>query len=411
MYNIFYKMKKIIIVAFILLATAAQAQYIIDEDSPDYLFNPYDSTLGLGTYGGDYYHLFGNTGWDTCITVERYGDFRRYYVPAYTDIYGIAITGRFKQDGKILLGLAQRENGIFYYYDTLRLDSTAYKTKFKYVGICRNSGWSSGGMIADSIVDSYEVFFDQPIPIRDTFFVYHIIDTGFCVTTEDSVLFADLCDASLSQYIINWSETKGFYRVLHLYWGLVFPILRPPLLQCDTAWQFRVEEEGDGWTMLRWQSDGSGFYRLHIVGGDIDTTVNVYSTIYTIHGVTAGEEYTAELTHVCNFDLTGNGDTLIYSEPLTLTFTAALGIGEAAWAAALTMSPNPATDEVRIEGFGDAGLQADVMDVQGRRVACRTAPEGSGQLTLDVSHLPAGIYLVRLATPQGTATRRLVLTR
>ena len=411
-------MKKTIFVLLMLLSFAAQAQYIIDEDSPDYLINPHGPLRIPG--GGDSFvgDLPEFTGLFDTIPVSG-GYFIKHYVEEDTNIFGIALTGLLPKNNKIKVGIAKRENNQWYYVsDTPRLDSSSVTVKFKY------EGFNTSYNLQEILVDSYEMFFDNPVAIQDTFFIYFIVDS-VCDNWPQQYrgsYFACMFDISNSQCWLTWDDEHGFipfryqdnYYISYKgspYWGVAFPILRPSLVQCDTAEQFRVEEEGDGWTMLRWQSDGSGFYRLHIAGGDIDTTVNVYSTIYTIHGVTAGEEYTAELTHVCNFDLTGNGDTLTYSEPLTLTFTAALGIGEAAWAAALTMSPNPATDEVRIEGFGDAGLQADVMDVQGRRVAARTAPEGSGQLTLDVSHLPAGIYLVRLATPQGTATRRLVLTR
>lgn len=83
---------------------------------------------------------------------------------------------------------------------------------------------------------------------------------------------------------------------------------------------------------------------------------------------------------------------------------------------ALSIGPNPAASVSRVRYAlavpGDVRLS--VLDALGREVAVlRDAPatSGSHRADLDVSALPAGVYLVRLATASGVSTRSLVVAR
>jgi len=77
--------------------------------------------------------------------------------------------------------------------------------------------------------------------------------------------------------------------------------------------------------------------------------------------------------------------------------------------------PNPVTDAVTIRWELPARQRAsvDVFDATGRLVRnLYDAADGvSGSAVLDTRYLAAGIYLVRLETQAGTATRKLVLGR
>ena len=72
----------------------------------------------------------------------------------------------------------------------------------------------------------------------------------------------------------------------------------------------------------------------------------------------------------------------------------------------VTVSPNPATDRVQVlSSFGLTHLEA--YDADGRRVAER---EASGlEDTLDVTAWPRGTYLLRITTPVGTVTKKLLV--
>lgn len=88
--------------------------------------------------------------------------------------------------------------------------------------------------------------------------------------------------------------------------------------------------------------------------------------------------------------------------------------GETAAGIRLEIFPNPATHElnIRVEGL-KSGAQLTIYDKLGRQAW--TAPVEPGQTTLQVTleenHYANGLYLVRLAAPQETATRRLIVNR
>lgn len=70
----------------------------------------------------------------------------------------------------------------------------------------------------------------------------------------------------------------------------------------------------------------------------------------------------------------------------------------------LTVSPNPATGVLHVEGEAGA-LQ--LLDLQGREM--KVCDLRGVRITMDVSNLPRGVYLLRLVTDTSTASRRVVL--
>ena len=86
---------------------------------------------------------------------------------------------------------------------------------------------------------------------------------------------------------------------------------------------------------------------------------------------------------------------------------------EAGLEAAVRVAPNPfqAAARVTVDAARTAAYQIDVTDVLGRRVATLhegVLPAGRHLFTLDGTRLPAGLYLVRVAGPDGVTTRRVV---
>lgn len=70
----------------------------------------------------------------------------------------------------------------------------------------------------------------------------------------------------------------------------------------------------------------------------------------------------------------------------------------AATCAAPTFAPNPTPDRLTVGGLPAEVCRAEVYAATGRRVAAAT---GAGQLTLDLSALPAGLYWVSVSTEAG----------
>ncbi|RTQ48097.1 T9SS type A sorting domain-containing protein [Hymenobacter gummosus] len=117
--------------------------------------------------------------------------------------------------------------------------------------------------------------------------------------------------------------------------------------------------------------------------------------------------------------------------PVTLAYTNSLGCTRsvtlypfrpaplrpsAALAATLRLFPNPAGGARRVTVLARAGAGGPatlrLLDPVGRlvrTVAARPAPDGALRQELELSGLPAGLYLVQLVTDQGTAAQRLLL--
>ena len=75
-----------------------------------------------------------------------------------------------------------------------------------------------------------------------------------------------------------------------------------------------------------------------------------------------------------------------------------------------SLSPNPASGTVTVETAEGAEM-VEIVDMAGCVVHSQATPHSAPQpLTLDISALPSGVYLVRLSTPQGSALRKLIVT-
>jgi len=90
-----------------------------------------------------------------------------------------------------------------------------------------------------------------------------------------------------------------------------------------------------------------------------------------------------------------------------LTNNIVTGLADAATAANLSLYPNPSTGIVQVQG---RYRQATVLDAVGRPVWVQPAAQ-AGQATLDLSVLPAGVYVVQLRLTTGALViKRVVLT-
>jgi chromosome segregation ATPase len=71
--------------------------------------------------------------------------------------------------------------------------------------------------------------------------------------------------------------------------------------------------------------------------------------------------------------------------------------------------PNPATDELRIKSVDCQINSVEIFDISGRAVgAGRALPLQNGGQTINVSSLPAGVYLIKINTDKGTKTERFI---
>ena len=72
------------------------------------------------------------------------------------------------------------------------------------------------------------------------------------------------------------------------------------------------------------------------------------------------------------------------------------------------LQPNPASDKVKVlSSFGISCIEA--YDLKGRKVSEFRTPNSEFSITLDVSSWPRGTYLLRITTPAGQTTKKLLL--
>ena len=77
----------------------------------------------------------------------------------------------------------------------------------------------------------------------------------------------------------------------------------------------------------------------------------------------------------------------------------------------VALFPNPAHGEVQLSlptTLQSETLKAEVLNALGQTVLTRTLPAGALR-TLPLTGLPTGVYTVRIASSQGSISKRLIL--
>jgi len=69
--------------------------------------------------------------------------------------------------------------------------------------------------------------------------------------------------------------------------------------------------------------------------------------------------------------------------------------------------PNPTTGQLRIENYETGIKSVELFDVYGRKLLSHTA-NLTPQTSLNISHLPAGVYFVKVSTETGEVTRKVL---
>lgn len=110
---------------------------------------------------------------------------------------------------------------------------------------------------------------------------------------------------------------------------------------------------------------------------------------------------------VYNYDPTNVNNCQVMNAAESPYFDKALAIGEREVSNTLRLFPNPATDRVVVESDG-AMSQVLIVNALGQVVASRNA-NGAQQLDIDVADLNPGLYILRIQTAQGLATRQLIV--
>lgn len=326
-------------------------------------------------------------------------------------------------------GLTVVEEKLISVQDTARCMKVFYNAK---VG----NHWDT--LIHSTIVPVYEVFFDKPVTVTDSFYVgmtanssiYNAQTHSYPGMTAEIVMLVSYGHLSVrcfpqktASYIgamgyFGWDQVlSNFATGWHYGEGdairYIFPIIdttgsyRVPD-SCKTVRGLEMPYQDSNYAYLTWER-GRFNQTWEVAYGPADEDVDGYvvdtcsEEHYMLRGLTPGVEYAARVRGTC-FE----GEA--YSEWSDTVRFVRMGTQDVAEPSPHTyVSPNPARGEVTVAS--DVALRnITVYDMQGHRVLEHGKAEGF-TASLDVSALPQGSYVIVVHTAQGRSTQKLLIER
>ena len=298
------------------------------------------------------------------------------------------------------------------------------------------------------VVPVGEVYFDRPLLVQDTFYVgFWTANLGsLCLRPACLMAYgpaSDTCPVQDDKLILrtDGSRVQEIYNQREiLTWGGVFPIIKPyeeDSVFCDTVPNFHWKSIRMGYPTFAWDTDFCreedlfevqfAPYRTSdwVTVSTADSSIEVYSVFDP--DIYYQARIRARRHHLCPIHDTMMwgpwcDPILFYTGPTEPDTTSAITPVEAN-GTPFTLTPNPATGTVIVtlghtpQSLRDSSpnlgeqLVLTLTDAAGHEVLRKELSIFNSQLsiTLDLSHLTAGIYLVTLTTPQGSSSRQLVV--
>ena len=154
-----------------------------------------------------------------------------------------------------------------------------------------------------------------------------------------------------------------------------------------------------------------------------DSTVHYLSpdtAAFTLTGIDSLQQYSIRVRKSCRYSTEGYDSIVVsgWSDAVTLEAKTPpdTTVTDTTWihrvdGADFTLKPNPAQGRCLLElgSAADDGCEVEVTDMRGVTVLRRRLEPGCRRAELDIAALPAGAYMVKLVTPQGIASRRLLV--
>jgi hypothetical protein len=432
---------KAIIIFFIscFFIPAGYAQYdTIDMADHDNSFKPY--TVDTLPYGNPYYlfpfvdkndlefflptHMIIGAGW-----------LLPYVADTPTTVYGIAASAAYGMEtigNAYYLLVVKDQAGNWQYIDTAeRYGYNVVSTLLYDDTIFPNKIWTS---------PCYEYYFDHPHILRDTFYVgiipeyyWNFLDSlsvkGYVGTFNLPQLNHLRSRYMYHPWLGGWVNYELPYdndSSAYLFeWPGLYPIIQSDRLLCGGPGGLRLVERGSDYASIAWGGnrpfDDLYSRRYQVSAGplytppDSNNIITVSDSTAVVTGLDSGFYLAAWVRSECDHQCP-NHDTLLWSQwssPLVF-YVGAYAPGEASiqtpLAADISLSPNPATDVVRVESGERKVESIEVVDMLGRVVLRKQLPAPVSSLLIDTSPLPSGSYLLRIYTREGIVNKRLSLT-
>ena len=364
-----------------------------------------------------------------------------YYSKDPVTVYGVAIAmDSMDCDTLKIVGLqgtiAKRTGGVMSLLDTAVADSGVNVNRFCFSLV-------GNGVLYEQYVPLYEFYFDHPIVVSDTFWVgyfrscdscyYSYYQTGFYCTLGDSINPSDVCS----------DPRPGIYHQQGCWVPFVPMAPRPgwfPILQPCPPPELRLDNVDDLTKVFSWDGDVQDTFQLAVSEyqhpADSGTLYNLSDTTITLFNGLRETMLAARVRVKCtpneakcpsvNYwspwsepvlfyfgsvapDTTHFDTTQIDTTHIDTTHIDTTNIGLQQVEnddIDITLTPNPTTERVTVSAMGMQSVELLAVD---GTVILHHEGLHQDEYHLALKGLAAGLYMVRVSTPLGTATRRLLV--
>ena len=394
--------KNIFLLLTLFLMAPSHGQDTITESSPCYMFWPHANPLVCYDTIEDSHNIVGTIFFETMATPG-------------TMIYGVSLRGsNLRLDSSISVSLAERVRDTMYlYYDTAWLDSSVLYRHLSLRLMTHN------GMI-DYVDNCNEIYFHRPWPVPDTFYV--VVRFGLedpynprnerwlCLSSYEDSIWPQRMGYVYGEGVpssYNPTPSPDFSGPINAAWGYEFPILEPNRRRCHKPTGVRPLERGDDWVVVGWDGGAGDSYRVTLEGPTDTLVLTTADTAVRLDSLLPDVLYWVEVQSLCRYQY-GDYDSTFLNPGSTRLGVRVFGAGVTGTDGdpQVDIYPNPASDRIVLVTGGDTPVRATLMDLAGREI---TTVDFHTTTTLDVSLLPRGSYLLRLTTPAGTVTKKLLL--
>lgn len=372
---------------FMAIVLPTWAQDIMRYGDGCYYYNPIISYLD--TWRDSYL-----TDWQAAYLTAINGAGYEYVLPVQTTIFGIAVTSSTSANGAVYL--YKKVNNEVVLIDSIADYSNV--TRFMY------SARDVNGNVYDDTVPCYEYMFREPYVLSDTIYLgYSTYGTGLTFVAFDH---------SNCQNWINLNCLPSIRHFSSSYWGGLFPIIQNGCDGCPEVFDVNYTKVGNNAAIVQWEADESHSHWQICYGPQgfiADTTQSVVCMAphRALTGLSPTEHYDVYIRALCR--CCGKEMWSQWNGPYDL-YLPAIGIdnarfGEESW----SLTPNPSHSNATVRC--DVGMMSvELLSVKGDIVQHHDL-KGDTVCTLDLAGIAKGVYVVVIATPLGSSSRRLVVIR
>ena len=399
-------MKKLFfIISIVIIPFIAKGQDTLIYPSPDML---YSSCIHPDSINGSEHSILPHH-----YAIENYGE------NTHT-IYGIAVTAKFPIPANSSLRFYERIDGAVRITDTIAGETVPYPFNYYIKYYLYPSATTTA-----STIPCFLYLFDTPHKNIDTFYVGLNAPRSVWMDTNQIYLYDEITwrwdqSSNLSSWMYINVDMQAPY--LNLYdrvanagrvLGPLYPLIGLP---CTAPQAPSISVVGDS-LQTQWTSSGE-FCQLRFRNTDRNSITFVSDTLadtllFLPDTLLPPGNYEVQLRKACRYT-TASYDTLAWSPwgtPAAFSVSSPAGITRIDQAPSFSLFPNPASASVTVninEPAGSQELMLSVLDLHGRELISIPSLTANS-LSLDISTLDPGTYLLRLSSPSASASRRLVV--